>query len=132
MRAVWQIVGTLHAFFLAMILHPAVQRKAQAELDAVLVMDNGESRLPDYSDRSNLPYIDAVLKEVLRWAPVAPLGHISYLRFSNMRKIFTHLVVGLPHMAKCDDTYDGYLIPAGSLIVGFVWYGLLIGIPSIT
>ncbi|TDL20244.1 cytochrome P450 [Rickenella mellea] len=95
------IVGTLHTFFLAMILHPAVQCKAQAELDDVLVMDNGERRLPDYSDRSNLPYIDAVLKEVLRWAPVAPLG--------------------LPHMAKNDDTYDGYLIPAGSLIVGFVW-----------
>jgi cytochrome P450 len=53
-----------------MTLYPEVQRKAQAEIDRVV----GNSRLPDYSDQDELPYIDAVLKEVLRWHPVTPLG----------------------------------------------------------
>jgi cytochrome P450 len=53
-----------------MTLYPEVQRKAQAEIDRVI----GNSRLPDYSDQDELPYVDAVLKEVLRWHPVTPLG----------------------------------------------------------
>jgi len=53
-----------------MTLYPEVQRKAQAEIDRVV----GNSRLPDYSDQDKLPYVDAVLKEVLRWHPVTPLG----------------------------------------------------------
>jgi cytochrome P450 len=56
-----------------MVLHPAVQAKAQAELDAAI----GPGRLPDYNDRSSLPYINAIVKEVLRWNPVAPLGDYS-------------------------------------------------------
>ena len=58
-----------------MVLHPAVQAKAQAELDSVI----GSGRLPDYNDRPSMPYIDAIVKEVLRWNPVAPLGNYSPL-----------------------------------------------------
>ena len=53
-----------------MILHPDIQSKIQAELDAVV----GRSRLPDFSDRENLPYVNAVYKELLRWYPILPLG----------------------------------------------------------
>jgi cytochrome P450 len=53
-----------------MTLYPNVQRKAQAEIDRVV----GNSRLPDYSDHDELPYLQAVLKEVLRWHPVVPLS----------------------------------------------------------
>ena len=53
-----------------MTLYPEVQRKAQAEIDRVVE----NSRLPEYSDQDELPYVDAVLKEVLRWHPVTPLG----------------------------------------------------------
>ena len=60
----------METFILAMTLYPEVQRKAQAEIDRVV----GNSRLPDYSDQDELPYVDAVLKEVLRWHPVTPLG----------------------------------------------------------
>jgi cytochrome P450 len=52
-----------------MTLYPEVQRKAQAEIDSVV----GNSRLPDFSDQDALPYVQAVLKEVLRWHPVTPL-----------------------------------------------------------
>lgn len=51
-------------------LYPEVQRKAQEELDRVV----GTDRLPRLADRPNLPYIEAIIKEVLRWNPVSPLG----------------------------------------------------------
>ena len=54
-----------------MLHHPEVQQKAQAELDRVLYHSG---RLPGYEDQPDLPYITAVMKEVLRWQPVAPIG----------------------------------------------------------
>lgn len=53
-----------------MTLYPDVQRRAQAELDAV----TAGSRLPTYEDKPNLPYINAIVKEVLRWNPVSSAG----------------------------------------------------------
>jgi len=66
-------------FLLAMVLHPEVQAKAQAEIDRVV----GKNRLPDFDDRSALPYLDAVLRETLRWHPVAPMGHYALLVFPS-------------------------------------------------
>ncbi|KAF8996018.1 cytochrome P450 [Cyathus striatus] len=90
-------MSSLHSFILAIMLHPEVQEKAQTELDNVV----GSGRLPEFSDRPFLPYISAITKEVLRWNPIAPLG--------------------LPHMATHDDEYNGYFIPAGTMIVGNSW-----------
>jgi cytochrome P450 len=59
---------------MAMALYPEVQKKAQAELDQVL-----GGRLPEFNDRPNLPYINAILKECIRWQPAAPLGTYSFL-----------------------------------------------------
>ena len=56
-----------------MVLHPEVQRKAQEELDAVV----GTDRLPSLVDRENLPYVESVMKETLRWHPVTPLGYCT-------------------------------------------------------
>jgi cytochrome P450 len=53
-----------------MVLYPEVQKKAQAELDNVV----GEDRLPQFDDRPDLPYLEAIVKEVFRWIPVAPTG----------------------------------------------------------
>ena len=50
--------------------YPEIQRRAQVQLDAVV----GPDRLPTLNDRSQLPYIDALLKEVMRFTPVTPLG----------------------------------------------------------
>ena len=58
-----------------MTLYPEVQKKAKAEIDAVI----GNDRLPSFSDRGNLPYVEALVQEVFRWNPVAPLGKF----FSN-------------------------------------------------
>lgn len=61
---------TLQIFFHVMMAHPEIQKRAQAQLDAVV----GPDRLPTLNDRDQLPYIDAILKEVTRSAPVTPLG----------------------------------------------------------
>jgi cytochrome P450 len=86
-------VSSMASFVLAMALFPDVQKKAQAEIDAVI----GHSRLPTFADRSGLPYIDAVVKEVLRWHPVAPLG--------------------VPHMTTKDDVYNDYSIPKNTILI---------------
>lgn len=55
---------------LAMILHPEVQLRAQRELDAMV----GRSRVPSFADMPHLPYLCAIVREVLRWRPVTFLG----------------------------------------------------------
>lgn len=60
----------MSVFVLAMLLYPDVLRKAQDEIDAVV----GRDRLPAFGDKNKLPYIRALVKEVLRWRPVGPLG----------------------------------------------------------
>ena len=57
-----QTVLTLQSFILAMITHPEAQRVAHKQLDSVL----GRGRLPTFDDRESLPYVTAVLQEVLR------------------------------------------------------------------
>ncbi|KAJ3550195.1 hypothetical protein NM688_g5103 [Phlebia brevispora] len=90
-------VSVLGTFLLAMLLYPEVQRKAQAELDRVV----DEGRLPGYEDETSLPYITAILWEVLRWRPVAPLA--------------------VPHRLSKDDEYLGYHLTAGTIVIGNVW-----------
>ncbi|KZT22557.1 cytochrome P450 [Neolentinus lepideus HHB14362 ss-1] len=82
--------AAIDGFFLAMSLCPDVQRKAQEEIDGVV----GKSRLPEFDDRRSLPYVEAVLWEVLRWRVVTPLG--------------------VSHATTEADTYEGYFIPKGN------------------
>jgi cytochrome P450 len=53
-----------------MVLHPDVQARARAEINQVVRHD----RMPSIDDRASLPYLDAILREVLRWHPATPLG----------------------------------------------------------
>lgn len=70
----FQTVAAIYAFFKAMTLYPEVQAKAQAEIDAVV----GTDRLPTLLDRKDLPYVNAVANEVLRWHSVTPTGRRLY------------------------------------------------------
>ncbi|KAJ3510929.1 hypothetical protein NLJ89_g4394 [Agrocybe chaxingu] len=90
-------VSAVQSFFLAMAMYPEVQKKAQAEIDQVI----GSSRLPEFSDRPSLPYINALVKESMRWQLVTPLA------------------VG--HMCSKDDEYNGYFIPKGTIVIGNAW-----------
>lgn len=94
------IVTTITSFVLAMLLFPAVQKKAQLEIDQVV----GPSRLPGYEDQHRLPYINAVVMESLRWFPVVP--------------------VGPPHATNTDISYADYHIPKGSYLVPGIWWFL--------
>jgi len=53
-----------------MVLFPDVQKRVQAELDSVV----GRKRLPTFEDRASLPYLEATIKESLRFHPPTPLG----------------------------------------------------------
>ena len=64
----------MDSLFLVLVLFPQVQRRAQAELDAVI----GRDRLPKLDDRPRLPYIEALCKELIRWNMVTPTGTRFY------------------------------------------------------
>ncbi|KZT28782.1 cytochrome P450 [Neolentinus lepideus HHB14362 ss-1] len=66
--------SSVTTFFLTMMLYPEAQTKAQAEIDAMI----GNDRLPSLADRDQLPYVDALVKEVFRWHPVGPFGKLSF------------------------------------------------------
>lgn len=90
--------STLCTAFLALVTHPEALRAAHSELDAVI----GPDRSPTFNDEKDLPYLRALVKEVLRWRPVAVLG-------------------GTPHASTEDDRYEGYYIPAGTTVLGNSW-----------
>ena len=63
-----------------MLTWPDTMHKAQAELDEVV----GRHRLPTFKDKEKLPYVRAMVNEVLRWRPAAPLGaFVNYFASSH-------------------------------------------------
>ncbi|KAF2181434.1 m-cresol methyl hydroxylase [Zopfia rhizophila CBS 207.26] len=81
----------------ALILNPDVQRKAHAEIDAVV----GPDRSPVWEDMKNLPYINCIVKEGHRWRPILPLC--------------------FPHALGEDDWVDGKFLPKGTIVVINTW-----------
>lgn len=69
-------MSSILSFFLAMMLNPEVQAKAQTEIDSVI----GRDRLPTISDRASLPYVRSIITEIFRLNPAVPLG-IYYAGF---------------------------------------------------
>lgn len=104
-----------------MTLYPEIQRRAQEELDRVI----GTDRMPTFSDRKNLPYIDALVKEAIRWHPVAPLGKSSMTLFVQF--LFAESLCppsGLPHVPTEDTIVNGYTIPKGTIMLANIWSAL--------
>ena len=77
--------------------YPEVQKRAQAELAAVV----GPHRLPTFADKNDLPYVSALIKECFRWKPVVPLA--------------------LVHLSMEEDEYKGDRIPARAAVVSNPW-----------
>lgn len=83
----FQTVSILLTFFLAMLMNPAAQTKAQEEIDRVI----GTDRLPTFDDEPKLPFVSALSKEVFRWQQVAPFGmRSSFLRIHGTNSPFLH------------------------------------------
>jgi cytochrome P450 len=69
-------------FVFAMITHPTVQQRAQAELDSALRSSAAGVAFPTFEMKSQLPYLEAVIKETLRWHPIFPLGEFRVFRLA--------------------------------------------------
>ncbi|KAG6887478.1 hypothetical protein C0992_012106 [Termitomyces sp. T32_za158] len=91
-----------------MVLYPGVQVRAQGEIDAVI----GTDRLPEFEDRKNLPYLESILQEVLRYL-------LFYLvDKTDQSSRWNHAApAGVPHRALEADVYRGMTIPKDATII---------------
>ncbi|RPD65720.1 cytochrome P450, partial [Lentinus tigrinus ALCF2SS1-6] len=90
-------IASILSLFLAMTLYPDVQRKGREEILSKI----GTERLPTLDDKPSLPYIEAIVKELLRWNNIGPLG--------------------LPHRTTDTIVYQNYEIPPGSTVITNIW-----------
>ncbi|KAG2460795.1 CP2K1 protein, partial [Polypterus senegalus] len=84
---------TLRWALLLMMKYPEVQEKVHREIDNVI----GKERCPQFEDRKNMPYTDAVLHEIQRFSNVVPMN--------------------LLHQTAADTTFRGYRIPKGTPVI---------------
>jgi len=67
---VLKTLASVACCIVALLDHPEVLKKAQAEIDSVLK----PGTLPDFDDEASLPYINAIVKESMRLRDILPLG----------------------------------------------------------
>ncbi|CAE6497426.1 unnamed protein product [Rhizoctonia solani] len=90
-------VGLIWSFVLMISLYPETAKLAQDEIDTIV----GRDRIPELKDRESMPYMEALLQEVMRLCPVGPLG--------------------IPHTTTQDIVLGGYRIPKNTAINPNIW-----------
>nr|BAK09423.1 cytochrome P450 [Postia placenta] len=90
-------LSALMTAMIALVADPAIQMRAQEEMDSVI----GKDRLPTFEDRARLPYMHSIITETLRWGATTP--------------------VGVPHRLSQDDEYGGYCLPANCVVIANTW-----------
>lgn len=95
--------STIIVCILNLIIHPEIQAKARAEIDGVIGRDESGNiiRLPNFEDRPRMKWLECIIQESTRWMPLSPLG--------------------VPHATLAEDIYEGYRIPAGSVVYANAW-----------
>ncbi|GBN61637.1 Cytochrome P450 2C39, partial [Araneus ventricosus] len=86
------VTSTIGSLLVELSKHPDVQKKVQEELDSVV----GRERLPSWTDKQNLPYLDATIQELYRKAAL----FLVLTMYSNFK----------------ETTIEGYRIPKRSII----------------
>ncbi|THH28527.1 hypothetical protein EUX98_g5654 [Antrodiella citrinella] len=87
----------LQSFISLITAFPDVQERAQKEIDEVI----GTSRSPSFADWDSLPYLQAIVKEIHRFRPLAPQL--------------------IPHSTTADEHIGQYILPKGSMIFVNIW-----------
>ena len=77
--------------------YPDVQARLQQQLDEAI----GSERLPSLKDKLRLPYVEAVIAEVLRHVSIMPMA--------------------IPHSSTKDSTLCGYKIPSNTKVLLNLW-----------
>ncbi|KAF9038255.1 cytochrome P450 [Rhodocollybia butyracea] len=95
--AVETTATVISTIVLGLVRNPDILKKGHAAVDAFV----GSDRLPDFKDEGKIPYVEALIREGLRWRPVFPLA--------------------IPHCTAQEDVYRGYYIPANTLVLGNSW-----------
>ena len=91
------VSSTLSWAIVYLVNYPNVQTKLHRELDDV----TGRNRHPSLSDRSRLPYLEAVMHETLRLASPVPLS--------------------IPHKAVANTTLQGFTVPKDCSVIFNFW-----------
>ncbi|KAF8023195.1 hypothetical protein BT93_F0639 [Corymbia citriodora subsp. variegata] len=92
------LAATMEWTLSAMLNHPKILKKAQAEIDEVV----GHDRLVSESDLPKLSYLHSVIKETMRMYPVGPLL--------------------VPHESVEECRVGGYRVPRGTILLINLFY----------
>ena len=115
--------SVMQSLFLAMALYPEIQKKVQGETDDVV----GPHRLPNFEDRPSVPYINAIVKELMRWHLVFPFcasfssSHHHHHHHHHPSVPSWRILKLSPTWLLDIDEYDGYYIPKGTVVFGSAW-----------